>query len=51
MLLSLLYLAGSIWGFEQYLSMITYINMVYVLIDMIKTILSVRVSFKVWEYR
>lgn len=47
MLLSLLYLAGSFWDLS---GMITYINMVYVFIDMVKTILSVWVSFKVWEY-
>lgn len=39
MLLSLLYLAGSFW--EQYLSTMTCINMLYVFIDIIKTILIV----------
>lgn len=38
MLLSLLYLAGSFWDLS---GTITYINMVYVFIDMVKTILSV----------
>lgn len=37
MLLSL----GSFWLFEQYLSMITYINKVYFFIDTIRTILIV----------